>query len=236
MWRLASPYWSAQRERLIAAAAERALAGDADGDGDDPRMAVRCQWLNQWIEPQRRADQRGEPLLPKGVWGLLRTDEDCRGKRWTIALEDHYGMGGAIAVCGELADGAWLLAGWQFESRAEAVAHAVELIEDLPRVDLIAGASLLPDPDVAALPGRITGATSVQTRQALPLLRELAAQGRVRWDPRDGLGLAEAVERARVVERQTGLVLAGPDRTDLVRAASWALLTQAQRRPLPAIY
>jgi recombinational DNA repair ATPase RecF len=86
------------------------------------------------------------------------------------------------------------------------------------------------------LPGPITPATSAETRQALPLLRELAGQGRVRWDPEDGLELAAALERARVVERQTGLVLVGPERTDLVRAASWALLAQAQPKPQPAIY
>jgi hypothetical protein len=58
----------------------------------------------------------------------------------------------------------------------------------------------------------------------------------VHWDPTDGLELAAALERCRVVERQTGLVLASPDRTDLVRAASWALLAQAQPKPVPAIY
>jgi hypothetical protein len=230
MWRMAP-----QRERLIAAAAERALAGDAEGDGDDPQMAVRGQWLNAWIEPQRR-DGRGGRLLEAGVWDALRTDEDCCGARWTVALEDHYGQFAAVAGCGELPDGSWLLAGWEFNSRAEAVARMVELIEDLPPIELVAGASLLPDPNLAALPWPITPATSAQTKQALPLLRELAGQGRVRWDPKDGLELAAALERARVVERQTGLVLVGPDRTDLVRAASWALLAQAQPKPVPAIY
>lgn len=234
MWRMASPYWTAQRERLIAAAAERALAGDAVGDGDDPQGAMRSQWLSTWLEPQRSDDRRGERLLPAGVWDSLRTDEDCQHGRFTLALEDHYGQGGAVAVAGELSDG-WMLAGWQFPSRAEAVARAAELIEALPRVELVAGASLLPDPDLSALPGFVQAATTVQTRQALPLLRELAAQERLRWDPADGLELAEAIERCRVVERQTGLVVAGPDRTDLVRAASWALLFQTQRKPVPAI-
>jgi hypothetical protein len=235
MWRMASPYWTPQRERLIAAAADRALAGDADGDGDDPQMAVRGQWLNAWIEPQRH-EGRGDRLLDGGTWDALRTDEDCCGARWTIALEDHYGQFAAVAGCGELPDGSWLLAGWEFDSRAEAVASVVELIEDLPRVELVAGASLLPDPNLAVLPWPVTPATSVQTRQALPLLRELAGQGRVHWDPADGSELAAALERCRVVERQTGLVLAGPERTDLVRAAAWALLFQTQAKPEPAIY
>jgi hypothetical protein len=233
-WRLASPFWTEQREHLIAAAAERALAGDAGGDGDDPQGAMRSQWLSTWLEPQRSDDRRGEPLLSRAVWDSLRTDEDCVGQRWTIALEDHFGHDGAVAACGELSNGDWLLAGWEFDARSSAVAKAVELVDVFPSVRLLAGASLLPDPDLAMLP-RPVAATSVTTRQALPLLRELAAQGRVHWDPADGSELAAAVERCRVVERQTGLVPAGPERTDLVRAAAWALLDQARPRPVPAI-
>jgi hypothetical protein len=235
MWRMASPHWTEQREKLIAAAVERALAGDAGGDGDDPQMAVRGQWLNQWLEPQRH-DGRGEPLLETGAWDALQTDDDCCGTRWTIAIEDHYGQGGAIAACGELEDGGWLLAGWEFSSRVEAEAKAAELIGDLPRVELVAGASLLPDPDLAVLPGTPMPATTVQTRQALPLFRELVRERRVRWDPADGVELAAAVERARVVEQAAGLVLAGPGRGDLVKAAAWALLFQTQAKPVAAIY
>jgi hypothetical protein len=236
-WRLASPYWSEQRERLIAAAAGRALAGDAGGDGDDPLGALKGQWLNQWIEPQRGDDGRGEPLLPAGAWRALRTSEDCRRDgRWTVAIEDHYGHGGAVACCGQLADGTWLVAGWECSSRADAVAKACEWLDVLPRVKLIAGASLLPDPDLALLQRPVEPATSTQTRQALPLLRELVSQGRLHWDPADGLELAEALDRARVVERQTGLVLTGPERTDLVRAAAWAVLTSVTPRPVPAIH
>jgi hypothetical protein len=236
MWRMASPYWTPQREKLIAAAAERALAGDAEGDGDDPQMAVRGQWLNAWIEPQRR-DGRGEPLLPQGLWHSLRTDEDCCGRSWTIVIEDHYGQFASVAGCGELADGSWMLAGWELESRGDAVTKVAELIDGLPRVYLVVGASLLPDPQLAAFASvPVKAATTAQTRQALPLLRELAGQGRVRWDPSDGMELSAALERCRVVERQTGLVLAGPERTDLVRAASWALLFQTQAKPEPAIY
>jgi hypothetical protein len=154
-----------------------------------------------------------------------------------VALEDWFGQGGAVAVCGELDSGGWLLAGWQYETRAEAVAKAAELIDDLPRVALVVGATLQPDPDIIALPQvPQTAGTSVLTRQSLALLRELAGQRRVLWDPTDGFELAAAFERARVVERQTGLVLVGAKRTDLARAASWALLAQAQPRPVPAIH
>jgi len=56
MWRLASPHWTEQRQKLIRGAVERALAGDHDDDGEDPQAAVRNQWLNAWQEPQRKVD------------------------------------------------------------------------------------------------------------------------------------------------------------------------------------
>jgi hypothetical protein len=38
------------------------------------------------------------------------------------------------------------------------------------------------------------------------------------------------------VERQTGLAIAGAERSDLIRAAAWALLEQSRARPIPAIH
>jgi hypothetical protein len=235
MWRMASPHWTEQRQKLIRAAVERALAGDHDDDGEDPQAAVRGQWLNRWQEPQRKLDDRGEPLLPEGVWDELRTGEHCHGNRWTVAIEDWYGQGGAVAACGDLPSGGWLLAGWEHQSRAEAVDRVAGLIESFPRVDLVAGATLHADPDVAELPLSDTPGTAALTRPALHLFREMVADRRVWWDPADGLELAAAVERARVVERQTGLTLIG-ERSDLVKAAVWALLTQATPKPVPAVY
>ena len=235
MWRLASPHWTEQRQKLIRGAVERALAGDHDDDGEDPQAAVRNQWLNAWQEPQRKVDDRGEPLLPEGMWDALRTGEHCRGHRWSIAIEDWFGQGGAVACCGELPSGGWLLAAWQYETRREAVEAAAKLIEGFPSVSLVVGATLHQDPDVAGLPLSDVLGTAALTRPALHLFRELVAQGRVFWDPADGLELAAAVERARVVERQAGLMLIG-ERSDLVKAAAWALLTQARPRPVPAIY
>jgi hypothetical protein len=233
-WRLASPHWSEQRRKLIRGAVERALAGDHDLDDDDPRAAVGNQWLNQWQPPQRKADDRGEPLLADGAWDELRTTEDAT-TRFTIAIEDWYGQGGAVAVCGELPSGGWLLAGWEFETRQEAAAKAAEFASYLPRAQVIAGATLHKDPDVAALTLSPTQGTAALTRPALHLLRELVSQRRVGWDPADGHDLADAVDRARVVERQTGLVLVG-GRSDLIKAAGWALLAQAQPRPVPRIH
>lgn len=239
-WRQASPHWSAQRERMIRAAVQRALAGDAsDGGQDDPAASVKNQWLNLWIEQVRAAGTRGEPLLDPGVWQGLATAEDTLGARFTLALEDDYGRGASVAVCGDLPGDRWQLAGWQYPTRADALVKAEELLELLAgcRTGLVAGATLTKDPDVLGLGvASITPATGPLTRAGLALFREAVAEGRVAWDERDGSELARVVDRARVVERETGLVLAGGERTDLVKAMVWALLAQTENVPVPAIY
>jgi hypothetical protein len=238
MWRMASPHWTAKREQMIQAAVGRALAGDtADGD-EDPQMAVKTQWLNLWVE-QQRVSVRGERLLADGVWSGLATGEDTAGRSFTVAIEDWFGSGGSVAVAGDLPDGRWQLAGWECASRADAVQRAHDLLDLLAgcRVRLVAGATMAADPDIADLGVvTVTPGTGALTRSALSLFRELAAEGRVAWDPGDGQALARAVERARVVERQTGLTLVGGDRTDLLKASVWALQAQTKPPRVPAIY
>jgi hypothetical protein len=236
MWRMASPHWSEQRERIIRGAVARAVAGDT-ADGQDPELAVRNQWLDEWREPVRTVS-RGQPLLDPGVWADLETSEDSAGSTLTLAVEDWYGQGAAVAVCADQADGGWQLAGWEFDARADALAKALELLDEFAgyRVRLVAGATIVADPDVTELKvASVTPGTSTLARAGLALLRELAGEDRVTWDPRDGYELARAVDRARVVERQTGLVLVG-DRHDLIKAACWALLKQATAAPVPAIH
>src|SRR5262249_5968685 len=70
-WRLASPHWTAQRQRLIGKQLEAALMGEAEISEDeaDPVEAFRAQWLNQW--PLRSIPSgTAETLLPAGALGL----------------------------------------------------------------------------------------------------------------------------------------------------------------------
>ena len=71
-WRLASPYWTAQRERMVRERLEAAWAGEVDPDAEepDPEQSFRAQWLNQW--PRRRTMPKNlEDLLPAGLWAEL---------------------------------------------------------------------------------------------------------------------------------------------------------------------
>ena len=52
------------------------------------------------------------------------------------------------------------------------------------------------DPDVAALPiPRVLPGAGPRTRQGLALLRELAGERRIGWDPADGVELARGSTR-----------------------------------------
>ena len=213
---------------------QRAVAGDtADGD-DDPALSARTQWLNTWVE-RVHVPGRGELLFEGGAWGDLAASDDTAGARFTVGLEDWYGRGATVAVAGDLPDGRLHVAGWQYETRAEAVEKVEELLGLLgprSRVWLVAGATVASDRDIVALDvAGITAATGVLTRAGLCLFRELAAEAKIAWDPRDGGDLTAAVERARVLQRQAGLVLVSDQRTDLLRACVWALFRAGEAAP-----
>jgi hypothetical protein len=237
-WRAASPHWSQRREKLIRSAVARAIAGDTSDGDDNPATAAQTQWLNQWRE-QIPVDGHGEALFDNGVWGDLRTNDDTNGATFTIGLEDWYGRGASVAIAGDLPDGRIQVAGWQFETRPEAVAKVEELLALLARsrVELVVGATVAGDRDIVALSAAaLTPGTGALTRAGLSLFRELAAARRIAWDPCDGEDLTLAVQRARVVQRAGGLVLVSDQRTDLLRACVWSLLLQAKPRATAAIY
>jgi hypothetical protein len=233
-WRLASPHWTPQRERLIAKAHEKMLAGEADDpDEPDPVESFRAQWLNQW--PRRRAEPSGptEPLLPDGAWGELATAApDAVGPVW-LAVEDDYGLGAAVAAVRRTADGRLELDGWLRGDWNSAIADVQALAGVLTVRRLLVGASL-----AANVPAGLRTITEPRTgaavRPGLSLLRDLVMSGGVVHDvtTRD---LDETLAVASVRETQSGLLLLSRGPTHLVRAAVWAL--QAAHRPavVPAI-
>lgn len=228
-WRLASPHWTPKRERLMANRLERALAGESsDVDEPDPISSFRTQWLNQW--PGKRLKlSKGDPLLDVERWRALRGDVADDPERIFVAVEDHAGMGAAIAaVCaqsdGRLGLDGWIVATWQ------------QALDDLRRLQaghdgfrLIVGASLL----VRLPPGiRGTAGTATLSRSTLPLLRELVADGAVVHDSAE---IDEQVATVRVTEAVGGLAVVAGARSDLVRAASWALAAAHRPRKTPTI-
>jgi hypothetical protein len=216
-WRLASPHWSPQRERLLSAKWSAAQAGVSEDPMEDPLESFRSQYLNQW--PVKVLGRRGkdEALFPDGLWEGIADLAVAPPSRLVCAVDDRTGVGAAAAACGLLADGRLLVWGRSFTARARALAW----------VELLRPAELLVGPALAA---QVEGARTVgaaDSAAALPRLRELAGAGRLVHD--GGPELALQVKAARVAERSGGLVLTAS--LDVLRCAAWAVWASAAAPP-----
>ena len=222
-WRQASPFWHERRERLIASAYERAMAGGVSEDPDepDPVEAFRSQWLNVWpVRLVRRG--RDEPLLPDGAWRDRRDLAATAAGPLALGLEDWFGAGAAGVAVGRTTDGRILTWSALTLRRANAVDWLASIAAEHPGSRLVVGASLAPDPDLKRIKvAAVETAGAAELRTGLPLIRELVATGRLIHD--GGAPLTEQVERCRVVTGAAGLSIQRGQRADLVRALSFAL-------------
>lgn len=231
-WRMASAHWDSRRERLMRRKVKRALVGevDAEDEEDDPVTAIETQYLNRWPVELSETLTKDAPLLDSGAWAACRRARSEVRRLW-VAVEDNFGHGAAVAAVALLEDDQFEVDGWLFESRADAMAAAevtLEKYEDVPSRLIVS--KLIP---TAVSCDR---AAALETRQGLPLLRSMMAAGRIVHD--DTPELEEQLERARVREISGGLGLVSRpgERTDLVRAATWALHAATVHRREPGIY
>jgi phage terminase large subunit-like protein len=138
-WRLASPHWTAKRERWIAERLAAARSGESDDiDEPDPLESFQTQWLNRW--PAKRLNvQKGEELVDAEMWAGAVCDADSVGPLW-IGVEDHFERGAAVAFCGALPDGRFVVGGELCRTRADAYRVATEMVTARPGSTLVVGA------------------------------------------------------------------------------------------------
>ena len=215
---------------MIAKKVARALAGfeSEDPDEPDPVEAVRAQWLN--IHPIKLAETVtvGEELVDVEQWRLLRRPAGRPRAGLWVAVEDDYGRGAAVAAVADLGDGLLEVDGWLSADRDSALAEARTLLEAHPFPgSLIVGSSFTVERGVDR-------AGAAETRFGLPLLRTLTASARLVRDETPELD--EQLGAVRVREVSGGLGLVHGARSDLVRAAAWALRAAVVREPQPAIH
>jgi hypothetical protein len=244
-WRAASPHWSARRERLIASKLARARSGEGDPEDadDDPLSAFRSQWLNDWsVEREERLRGRDEPLVGAEEWaGALELSAvPVFGAPCSIAVEDWYGKGSAVAVACRLPDGRILTFGETYPRRSHAALRATELAGRYPGSRLLLPASLRAAEGFPAPPAveAIVDTGTTSTREALPLIRELLGEHMLVHD--GGADLAGQAIAALVVPSSAGLAMSPHSpRSDLLRCAAWAILDVARadaRLEAPAIF
>ena len=222
-WREASPHWSPQRQELIEEAWEKAQRGETDDPNEpDPIAAFDAQWLDRW--PVRRGvlvELPGELLLAEGAWEALQDADAAPVGPLHIGVEDNLGRGAAAACAGLTVDGRVVVGGWEFPSRAEAFQWARGWYEAVPGSRLVVGASLESDLEVQELAIPVDTAGRAETPGTLALFRTLVAAGGIAHD--GGEDLARHVDTARVRANTdaSALQLVSPDRSDLLRVASW---------------
>jgi hypothetical protein len=233
-WRMASPHWSPQRERLVAKQLEAARAGEADPteDEDDPVEAFSAQWLNRW--PRRLASEgQAEPLLEPGLWAYLEEPGLVSSSPLYVAIEDNYGRGAAVAAACRLDDGRVELDGWLCDDWDTAILELQRLGVYRQVKQLLVGASLLTSVPPGTIPSP-TPAGSAETRVGLPLFRELARGGLLAHDHTPDLD--EAVAQAQVKDLTAGMSLEKGGQAHLIRATVWALNAAHCPAPSPVIF
>jgi hypothetical protein len=236
-WRLASPHWTSQRERLISRRHAALVDGEGAGDPDeaDPEESFRAQWLNQW--PGRKVERPGmiQDLLAPGRWAALAQPDLVSTGPVYVAIEDDFGCGAGIAAVAVLEDGRLEVDGWLCGDWDSAMRDVQRLARVREVRELHVGASLMDRLPVEAGFPPARPAVASQARWGLALLRDLAASGRLTHD-RTTAGLDAALGLAQVKETLTGLYLVAVGPTHLVKAVAWAVAAAHRPVRLPAIH
>jgi len=231
-WRMASPHWSARRERLIESRLAKALSGQSlDPDEPDPIESFRAQYLNIW-PAVLVATGPGEVLLEDAAWSAAFEDLEVAGPL-VLAVADWQGRGAAAAAVGVATDGRLVVGGWTFDRRHQAFAWIGRWADARPGSRVLIGPTLAGSIEADELQCPVTPAGPTQTRAGLSLLRELIAGGRLVHD--GSSDLATQVSAARVRSGATGLSLVSGPRLDLLSCAAWAVAASEQAELVPAV-
>jgi hypothetical protein len=232
-WRLASPHWTPQRQRLITRRLEAMYAGETqDATESDPASSFRAQWLNQW--PRGLTVLQGEELLPPRLWAGLAEDGVRSSGPLYVAVEDNYGHGAAVAAASVLDDGRLEVDGWLTEDWDTAL-DDVRLLGVTREIrEILVGASMFDRVPSLMVPAP-TPAGGAETRPGLAVFRDLCANGLVVHDTTTR-ELDEAVTGARVKEGVLGLTLVPGGSRHLVNALVWAVGAAHKPVPVGAVY
>jgi len=226
-WRLASPHWSSDRERLIRSKLDRAVRGEADPDADDPdpMEGFRAQYLNIWPLADTPRDPPGEPAFHLDDWtrafGALAAPEPAPV---VAGIESWFSEGIALAR-------AWLVDGLVYVSVQEfgTLRDALTMIDET--TPLLVGKSLASDPLLATYDVEPIGGT---TRQAVVSLRAFVDEDVVRHD--GGAFLTSQTLDVRVVPSADGPRVKSSTRADAVKAASWVVERARHVPEIPQIF
>ena len=199
-WRLAHPHWTPRRLEYLRQQIQVL-----------PEEDFQSQYLCMPQAERRKTVDPSEPLADPAVWAELRDPGVQPAGGVVGAVEDWHGRTCGAALAWPTDDGP-VVVGRRFDRVDQAFAWVAQYAQQV-----LCGLSLRGTPQA-----QILGATGVGTREsttALPLLRRLARERRVRWDGDD---LADQLIPLRVIPKEGGLKVTGTEHY-IARPAAWAV-------------
>lgn len=212
-WRKASPHWSPERERMIAAKYTAALAGEADPELDDPdpMAGFVAQYLNVWQLKQRKA-VAGDSVVSAEAWQQLAQPRPA-GLPDAVAVESHFDDGVSVAYAWR--SGSQVLVSVADHATLQGAAQAIRSSGYSRRV--LVGESIQKDP---AWRGLATRPMRSPTRSSVADLSRLLAEQALLHDGSEHL--ADQALALRTSPGADGPRLRSTGRADAVKAAVWA--------------
>lgn len=215
VWRAASPYWSADREKLIRAKYEKALAGENDPEFDDPdpMKGFEAQYLNIWRI--REPKQVGRAVVDSDAWSnMVGTAPDAPPD--AVAVESWFDLGVAVAKAWDTDDGIVVTV-----VDCPGIPEAAKFVASLgvARPPLV-GTSLA---DHSAWDAENVGVEPVSATVRVAVEEFAVAIKERRFKhARSGL-LTEQALAVRVADTTAGVRVASSGRADAIKAATWAI-------------
>lgn len=214
VWRAASPHWTADRHKMIAAKYRKALAGqdDPEFDDPDPMKGFEAQYLNKWRI--REPKQIGRPVVDSETWKALAVSvPECLPD--VVAAEAWFDMGVAVAQAWDTDNGVVV----SVTDCADVPAAAAAVAEIGCRGQVLVGASMADHPawtDLSiSVEPRSTPVRQVAADFAKAIKEASFHHGRA------GL-LTEQVLGLRVADGVDGVRVVSKGRADAIKAAMWA--------------
>ena len=146
----------------------------------------------------------------------------------------NTGMGVSLVLVAELDNDRFYIEPMRFDTRAQAFTRAAELVAMRPSSEIVAGASLAKEQALQEL--NAISASRTEFVPALPLLRELVAESRIRHF--NSTVLSAQLADARVVVNPAEQLVPQIDkgkRYDTLKAMLWALYSMATAPPLQPV-
>ena len=215
VWRAASPHWTPNRHKMIAAKYKKALAGEQDKEFDDPdpMRGFESQFLNVWHLRERK--QVGRPVVDSEVWrGMSATVPDFPPD--VVAVEGWYDQGVCVAQ-------AWDTDGGVVVSVADypdVPAAAAAVATTGCRGQVLVGSSLAEHVAWETL-GVVVEPESGSVRQVVAEFAQAIKESSFRHG-RSGV-LTEQALAMRVADGVDGVRVVSKERADAVKAATWAV-------------